>query len=265
MAKTVIAFTAHPDDAEWYAGGTLAKFANEGARVLLVIATDGRRGSHQHTSEELVRLRAAETIRAAHVLGAEPPVLLGHPDFELDTLPAGVLREQFIRLIRQHQPDVAVTGDYLSFDLHPDHRAVAVAAAEALEFAHLPLLHPEHLAEGLQPHFVAEKYFYADRPTVANKIVDVSATMQKKLWALDEHATQIRFLVEDIVKQAALAGLDARLAMGETADDPMAAIAWALETQAREIGARIGVEFGEAFRYERYHPLIEKLLAAQEK
>ncbi len=265
MTQTIIAFTAHPDDAEWYAGGTLAKFANEGARVLLVIATDGRRGSQHHSPDELARLRAEEAARAARVLGAEPPVLLGHPDFELDTLPAGVLREQFVRLIRQHKPEVAVMSDYLSFDLHPDHRAVAVAAAEALEFAHIPLIYSRHQAEGLAPHFVAEKYFYADRPTVANKIVDVTATMQKKLWALDEHASQMQFLVEGLAQQAQHAGLDPRVAMGEAADDPMAAIAWALETQAREIGARIGVEFGEAFRYERYHPLIEKLLAAQER
>lgn len=263
MTQTVMAFTAHADDAEWYAGGTLAKFAASGAHVFIVIATDGRRGSRHHASDELATLRADEAARAARVLGAEPPILLGHADFELDALPAGVLREQFTRLIRQHRPDIAVTGDYLSFDLHPDHRAVAVATAEALEFSHLPLLYPQHQAEGLAPHFVAEKYFYAEHPTVANKIVDVTATMQKKLWALDEHASQMQFLVEGLAEQARHAGLDVRSALGNAADDPMMAIAWALETQAREIGARIGVEFGEAFRYEHYHPLIEKFLAAQ--
>jgi LmbE family N-acetylglucosaminyl deacetylase len=160
-------FSPHPDDAEFYAGGTIARMVQEGVKAYLVIATDGRVGSYEHDSHSLVQIRAEEARQAAKVLGAEPPIFLGYPDMGLDRLPPGVLREQFIRLIRQYQPDVVIAEDpFTGIDVHPDHRAVAWAASDAVNYSQLPLMHPEHLAEGLQPHFVSEKYFYTDQLTV---------------------------------------------------------------------------------------------------
>lgn len=91
MPKTVLVLTPHPDDAEFYAGGTIARLASEGARVVMAIATDGRKGSYQLASDTLARLRRDEAHAAARVLGTEPPIMLGHPDMELDRLPPGVI------------------------------------------------------------------------------------------------------------------------------------------------------------------------------
>ena len=100
MPSVVLALTAHPDDAEFFAGGTLAGMIAAGARAHILVATDGRRGSFEHSSSELAGLRAEEGRRAATALGAEKlPILLGYPDLELDTLPAGMLREAFLRAI----------------------------------------------------------------------------------------------------------------------------------------------------------------------
>jgi len=259
--KMILALVPHPDDAEFYAGGTIARMIAEGAQAVIVIATDGRRGSFQHDSETLINLRREEAKQAAAVLGSEPPILLGHADMGLDALPPGFLREQFVRLIRQYKPDVVITEDPFAPDeVHPDHRAVAWAASDAISYASLPLVHPEHLAEGLQPHFVLEKYFYAENPSGANKIVDVTDTMEKKLAALAEHKTQMTFLFEDVVRQARLAGLNLEAMLGEAIQDPLAAISWALKAQAASIGQRTGVQFGEAFRYARFHPFIESLV-----
>ncbi|PJH75324.1 MAG: PIG-L family deacetylase [Anaerolineae bacterium CG_4_9_14_0_8_um_filter_58_9] len=259
--KMILALVPHPDDAEFYAGGTIARMIAEGAQAVIVIATDGRRGSFQHDSETLINLRREEAKQAAAVLGAEPPILLGHADMGLDALPPGFLREQFVRLIRQYKPDVVITEDPFAPDeVHPDHRAVAWAASDAISYASLPLVHPEHLAEGLQPHFVLEKYFYAENPSGANKIVDVTDTMEKKLAALAEHKTQMTFLFEDVVRQARLAALNLEAMLGEAIQDPLAAISWALKAQAASIGQRTGVQFGEAFRYARFHPFIESLV-----
>ena len=259
--KMILALVPHPDDAEFYAGGTIARMIAEGAQAVIVIATDGRRGSFQHDSETLINLRREEAKQAAAVLGAETPILLGHADMGLDALPPGFLREQFVRLIRQYKPDVVITEDPFAPDeVHPDHRAVAWAASDAISYASLPLVHPEHLAEGLQPHFVLEKYFYAENPSGANKIVDVTDTMEKKLAALAEHKTQMTFLFEDVVRQARLAGLNLEAMLGEAIQDPLAAISWALKAQAASIGQRTGVQFGEAFRYARFHPFIESLV-----
>ena len=261
MPKTVMIFAAHPDDVEYSAGGTVARMIREGARAIGVIASDGCRGSFELDGETLVAVRAEEARRAAKVMGAEPPVLLGHPDLELDRLEAGLLREQFIRLIREHHPDVVIAHDpFAPYEPHPDHRAVGWAASDALAFSPLPLVHPEHLADGLDPHFVPEKYFFSDPPATTNKVVDTSETMAAKMAALAEHKSQVRFLVEDVIRQGKLAGLDLRAILGEALDDPLAALTWAMEAQAAEVGQRIGVAFGEAFRYARFHPFVENLL-----
>ncbi len=264
MSKTVLALVPHPDDAEFFAGGLIAKLIDEGAKVYLAIASDGCRGSFEHDSATLAQIRRQEAQRAAQVLGAEPPILLGYPDLEVDTLPPGVLREAFIRLIRQTKPDVVIAEDaFAPYEVHPDHRAVAYAASDAIHFANLPLMHPEHLEQGLQPHFVVEKYFYGENLPNPNKIVDISRTMERKIAALGEHRSQVKFLVEDVLRQAQLAGLDLRAWLGEALDDPLQALAWAMQAQAAEIGQRIGVTYGEAYRYVRFHPFVENLLAMQ--
>lgn len=262
--KTVLVLTPHPDDAEFYAGGTIARMVEEGAQVFIAIATDGRKGSYEMDAATLMRARAAESRAAAKVLGAEPPILLGHPDMGLDLLSPGVLRQEFIYLIRKHRPDAVIAEDpFMPFEAHPDHRAVAWAASDAIHYSNLPLMYPEQIADGFQPHYVVEKYFYRDTADGANKIVDIASTLKKRIAALQEHKSQIQFLVEDILIQARLAGLDPTAVMGEAASDPAAAMAWFIESQAARIGQAGDVPYGEAFRYERFHPLVEAFLANQ--
>lgn len=265
MTKTLLVFAPHPDDAEFFAGGTLARRIQEGWKVVIVTATDGRCGSFVQDSSSLAQLRAGEARQAAAVLGAEPPILLGHPDMELDRLPPGQLREQFIRVLRQLRPEAVIAEDVQAFqEVHPDHRAVAWAAAEALSYAHLPLVHPEHIQAGLQPHFVTEKYFYAGAPKTQNKFVDITETLSLKLAALAAHQTQITFLVEELFKQARYAGLDLEAILGPAAADPLVAFQMAIQSEAAATGARAGVQYAEAFRYARYHPLIENMLTVTE-
>jgi LmbE family N-acetylglucosaminyl deacetylase len=260
MSQQVMVFAPHPDDAEFYAGGTLAKMIQEGAKVTIVIVTDGRLGSFEVDSDTLARLRRAEAEQAARVLGAEPPLFLGYHDMGLDMLPSGVLRERFIRLIRQYHPDTVIAEDaFTGIEVHPDHRSVALAVSDAVNYSRLPLAYPEHLAEGLQPHFVIEKYFYNDSST-GDKVIDISQTMHIKLAALAEHKSQMKFLVQGVLEEAALAGVDPHAIIGDALADPALAVAWALQAQAAQVGQRVGVQFGEAFRYTRFHPLVEGLI-----
>lgn len=261
MVKTVLALVPHPDDAEFSAGGLLAKLAGEGARVIIVVATDGRCGSFTVGSDALRAIRAEEARLGAAALGAEPPIFLGYPDLELDNLPPGVLREQAVRAIRQHRPEVLVAEDpFAPFEVHPDHRALAWAVSDAVNFAALPSVHPEHLQQGLQPHFVVEKYLYTEHVASTNRVVDITETFAIKVAAMAEHKSQVEFLVEDVMRQARLAGFDLRAMLGESMSDPVAALTWALEAQASEIGTRAGVRYGEAYRYVRFHPFVESLL-----
>lgn len=266
MPEIVLALVPHPDDAEYYCGGTLARYVAEGATVHIVVATDGRKGSFLEESNTLAGLRSEEMRRAAAVLGAQPPVLLGFPDMELDTLRPGVLREQFVRAIRQVKPDVVFAEDpYALYEPHPDHRAVAWAATEAINCSKLPLAYPQHLAEGLQPHWVREKYFYGDVLPGANRVIDTTAYMDRKLAAMAEHRSQVVFLVEDVLRQAAMAGLDAADFVGAGSANPLDLLKYGIRAQDAETGRKIGAGFAEEFRWVRYHPLVEAALAQGEK
>lgn len=266
MPKKLLVFAPHPDDAEFFAGGTIARLIQQGWQATIVTVTDGRCGSYHHDSQALVELRAAEARRASAALGAQPPIFLGHPDQGLDRLPPGYLREQFIRLIRQIRPEAVIAEDTAQSaatqEIHPDHRAVAWAASDAVNFSMLPLVHPEHLEDGLEPHFVSEKYYYAGGPEAQNKIIDITATLPIKLAALEEHRSQVEFLVEDVLLQMKMAGFDLTKRIGPALSDPLVAFKWAMEAEAAAVGARIGVSYAEAFRYVRFSPLIETLLAA---
>lgn len=262
MQKTVLALVPHPDDAEIFAGGLLAKLISEGARGYIVIAADGRCGSFMEDGVGLAELRAEEARRAAAVLGAEPPTLLGFLDMGLDTLAPGVLREKFVRAIRQVRPDVVIAEDpYALYESHPDHRAAAWAATEAVNAAPLPLIYPEHLAEGLVAHLVREKYFYGEALAGTGMLVDITPWMETKLAAVAEHRSQVAFLAEGLLRQARLAGLDVGAAFGPAAESPLQLLAWGLHEQAARIGRRGGVACAEEYRYERFHPLIESALA----
>jgi len=259
--KTVLVFAPHPDDAEYYAGGTLALMAQQGHRVVIVTVTSGDKGSYRHTAAELAELRQEEAKKAASILGVADILFLGFHDQELDLLPAGVLREQFTRLVRQYQPDVLVAEDVRYIDeSHPDHRAVARAAADAIAYASLPLVYPEHAEAGLKPHFVTEKLFYSESPVLTDKVIDITSTFECKMQALAAHQSQVEFLVEDILQQAEIAGLGSHELVAAASQDPLAALTLVIHQQAAAAGSRAGYALGEAYRYERFHPIIESLL-----
>lgn len=276
VARTLLCIVPHPDDAEFSAGGFLARMSAEGVRVLLAVATDGSKGSFEPVEAvqpkhgeaprpNLAQIRHAETCNAARVLGAEEPIFLGYEDFMLDTLPLGELREKIVYLIRKYKPDILVSQDPSGpLDPHPDHRALAWAALEAAHFSQLPRLYPEHLAASLEPWFVVEKYFYNPDPARINCIIDIADTFERKIAALTEHRSQIDFLVEDIVMQLRLAGIDPAAVAGtgsthSSFEQKCTLVAAALRRQAEETAKPAGLALAEAFCYERFHPMVEAI------
>jgi LmbE family N-acetylglucosaminyl deacetylase len=249
----VLVLTPHPDDAEFFAGGTLAKMAIAGAEVTIIIATNGNKGSFELGAVELAEVRRIEALRAAAVLGVKEVVFLEHEDGALDRLDPGHLREQFMRAIRERQPDILITFDpFAPFEDHPDHRAVGFAALEAVNFASYPLYHPEHLDAGLEPHQVNERYFFAKNPTYANKAIDISETLDAKIAAILEHKSQVRFLSEDWMQRTGAAGASVAAILsqvGEENEGSAQGMAWMIRQQARADGAAVGLEFAERFRY----------------
>ena len=156
--KSVLVIVAHADDMEFMAGGTIAKMADLGYTVREVIATNNERGTLEPgwSTEFTAEARRVE--------------FLGYEDGRLSETPLNELRERCMRAIRRHRPDVLLTWDpHAPYEDHQDHRSVAWAATEAAMFAHFPLYHPEHRDEGLEPHYVGERYFFAKSPATRTR------------------------------------------------------------------------------------------------
>ena len=120
---SALAIGAHPDDIEFGAGGTLAKWAAAGCRVVMLIVTDGSKGAWdtEQDQDELVATRGDELRAAAEVLGARETVQLGYVDGELEY--SMELRGQICEQIRVHTPEVVLSHDpWQRYQLHPDHR-----------------------------------------------------------------------------------------------------------------------------------------------
>jgi LmbE family N-acetylglucosaminyl deacetylase len=194
----VMGIFAHPDDPEFFCGGTFAKWAAEGKEIVFVLATSGDKGSSDlnTTSQDLIPIREAEERAAATHLGVTDVVFLRFPDGELQ--PTLELRRQLTRLIRLKKPDIVVTNDptarwygahYLN---HPDHRAIGDAALDAVfPSARDHLTFPELFhQEKLEPHKVKQVYLCGAREP--NAKVDVTQHLETKIAALHEHKSQIQ-------------------------------------------------------------------------
>ena len=188
---------AHPDDADFLAGGTVARLAKEGREVAYVILTNGNKGSGDPsiTREQLASIRAEEQRRAARVLGVKSVEFLGYEDGELED--TRDLRRDVTREIRRWRPDLIITLNphrtYNNFPgWHRDHRVTGRVVLDCVyPLARDHLAFPE-LSPDYEPHNVREVHFIQwEQPRL---VIDISETMELKLEAIRSHASQIRDL-----------------------------------------------------------------------
>lgn len=199
LPQSAMIIHAHPDDQEFTVAGTLAKWAQAGCAIVTVCITSGDSGSNDPTKgaaykPELARLREAEQRAANAVLGVKETLFLHYPDGELEATLK--LRKDLTRLIRIHKPDVVMTGDpsvhyygsgYMN---HPDHRAAAQAACDAVfPSAGTRLIFSDLLDEGLDPHNVKRVYIHGTENP--DTWVDTSGAIEIKIQALKQHASQL--------------------------------------------------------------------------
>jgi LmbE family N-acetylglucosaminyl deacetylase len=199
--ERVLVVAAHPDDIEFGAAGTVARWVGEGARVRYVLVTRGDKGSDDAATDpvELAARREAEQRAAAEEIGVEGVDFLGEPDGQVE--PSLRLRERVTYAIRRFQPEVVMTHDPTVLFVnnewvnHPDHRAVGSVTVDAVfPTARDPLNFREHLDEGLSPWKVAELFLWSTNE--ANQLVDIGATLDRKVAALRCHASQFRDFAE---------------------------------------------------------------------
>ncbi len=187
--ERVLVVEAHPDDIEWYAGGTIARLARAGAEITFIIGTEGERGSYNSADDPLAlaETRKREQQAAANLLGVKQLVYLGHPDGALvSTLD---LRQQLALLYRRYRPDLLLAFDpWKRYELHPDHLAAGHAAVHARLFAKMPLYFQDTAEGELRAWAIPELWlFNTDEP---NHYIDVSETFDLRLQALRLHHSQ---------------------------------------------------------------------------
>jgi LmbE family N-acetylglucosaminyl deacetylase len=223
-----LAIFAHPDDAEIAAGGTMARWAEDGRNVHLLVLTNGDRGSEDPKDDraELARTRIKEQAEAGRVLGLASLEILETHDGELENTPS--VRGEVARRIRSLRPSIVLSCDPTAWFFgnqyfnHSDHRAAGAVALDAVfPGAGNPHFFTELLAEGLEPWKVGEIWLsWTNEPNHYN---DITGYMERKLGALAEHASQ--------VKGGMLGFFEGWLPM-----------------EAEENGRKIGVQHAEAFR-----------------
>jgi len=222
FASALVIF-AHPDDAEFMCGGTVAAWVNEGTDVHYCVVTDGSAGSNEPgmTREAMRPIREREQRAAAEVLGVASVSFLGFVDGELqvdlDT------RRAVTRVVRRIRPEVLVAPDpsrlwfanrYIN---HWDHKqAGTLALCAVMPDAPSRPQFPELLDEGLEPFEVPNLWLASED---ADTYVDISKTLETKIESLRAHESQ---------------------GVGDSLD-------WVRE-RARQLGEEGGFEYAEGFK-----------------
>jgi LmbE family N-acetylglucosaminyl deacetylase len=192
--SSALVLFAHPDDAEFLCGGTVAAWTRTGCRVHYVVVTDGSAGSNEPgvTREQMRPIREREQRAAAAVLGVETVTFLGEVDgmleVNLDT------RRKVCREVRRLRPEVLLAPDpsrlwsRRGYVNHWDHKQAGLLALTAVmpDAPSRPMF-PELLDEGIQPFEVPNLWLASDAP---DAFVDITDTIDTKLAALAEHVSQ---------------------------------------------------------------------------
>jgi len=192
--SSALVLFAHPDDAEFMCGGTIAKWTREGCEVHYVVITDGSAGSNEPgvTRESMRPIREREQRAAAEVLGVASVTFLGEVDGMLEvTLDT---RRKVTREVRRLRPEVIVAPDpsrlwsgnrYIN---HSDHKAAGMLALSAVmpDAPSRPMFQElEH--EGIEPFEVQNLWLSSNEP---DTYVDISDTIDVKIKSLEQHVSQ---------------------------------------------------------------------------
>jgi LmbE family N-acetylglucosaminyl deacetylase len=197
IPESAMAIVAHPDDIEFSCAGTLARWVKAGTRISYVLCTSGEVGIAQAemTKGRAAEIRETEQMAAAQVIGAQEVIFLREPDGMLEATME--LRKRLVREIRRFRPEVVICGDptivWVGDDYinHPDHRAAATAALDAIfPAAGQPNLFEELAGEGFRA-FKPRKV-YVTGWNQNDLFVNIEDTIDLKIEALRAHKSQMQ-------------------------------------------------------------------------
>ncbi|HZA30173.1 MAG TPA: PIG-L deacetylase family protein [Propionibacteriaceae bacterium] len=225
--STALCVVAHPDDLEFGAAAAVARWTDAGKSVSYAMVTSGEAGIDGVAPDECRRVREAEQVESAKIVGVEVVEFLGLPDGILEYGVA--LRRVICGVIRKHRPEIVITNNFRETwggrSLNQaDHLATGRATVDAVSDAANRWIFPEQLTRGALEPWRGVKEIWAANSPQADHAVDTSATFERGVASLAAH-------------QAYIAGL------GWEHFDP----AEFLEGVARSAGTRLGVPMAAAF------------------
>lgn len=211
---------AHPDDIEYYCGGTVWRYKQMGAKLFFCVSTNGNIGSSTMTKEEIGRVRHEEAQKSAELAGAELIWLDYDDEFLMDTRET---RMKFIEAFRKAQADVVIC--HWRDDFNPDHIASAQIVDDCIHMANVPLIKTESKVCDKIPH-VYHMDTWAGHNFMPELFVDITDVFDKKVELLKCHESQSAWMMD-------IFGYD---------------VQQMLELPAKWRGFQAGVKMAEAFR-----------------
>jgi len=256
---TAMVISPHADDAAAFCGATLAKFSNQGWRVVLVRVTDDCKDSVGLSQQETIRLNTEQLHIAARTLGITEIVELGYETDCLADVSEVALRERMVYLFRKYRPYAVFSFDPFGlYENNQDHIRVAQVVDEAFWVACFDKHHPEHFAEGLEPFSVCERWYFGRHLPDENHAEDVSEYMEKKIEALCAHREMMRNTIQQSRLQLETWGRQMPWLDESIEGDLRPLLALFLQEQANGVAEKFELgpgRMGEAFRLERFGDL----------
>ncbi|MEQ9379305.1 MAG: PIG-L family deacetylase [Pirellulales bacterium] len=256
MPHTALAICPHADDAAAFFGGTLAKFAANGWRTILVRVTDDCKDSVGQTVAETIALNTEQLQKATEILGVSEIVELGYETDSLADVSKVDLRQQFVRLFRLHRPYAVFSFDPFGlYEGNLDHIVVAQAVEEAFWVACFDLHHPEQLTQGLKPFSVCERWYYGRHLPGTNHAEDITDFLDQKIDALCAHDLMMRNLINQLRLQAETWGRRVPQLDQAYEGDLRPLLSQFLTVRGRGVASEFGLGTGkvaEAFRLDRF-------------
>jgi len=249
----------HADDAAAFCGATLAKFASQGWKVILVRVTDDCKDSVGLTMEKAKERNAEQLREAAGHMGVAEIVELGYVTDCLSDVSLVELREKIVYLFRKHRPYAVFSFDPFGlYEDNVDHIRVAQAVGEAFWVSGFDLHHSEHFQEGLEPFQVCERWLFARDFIKANYAEDITDFIKKKVDALNAHKEMMKNMFHRYILQMNTWGRRSELLERARDGDPKGLLEEFLTEQARAAAAEFNLGEGrlaEKFRLDRFGDL----------
>jgi LmbE family N-acetylglucosaminyl deacetylase len=242
--------TPHLDDGPIFAGGTLAKLLNEGYTGYFIRTSNDEKDSYSNTLGETVLANERDTAAFVKAMGLKRSFDLGYRNHRMDDISRTEIRGRLIFLFRLLKINTVLSYDpWGHYEENPDHYVTAQAVEAACWMAAGKLDFPEHFAAGLRPQAVSEKYYFARGPQLVNRVVDIAATLPKKLEAIRSCSTMMTHMVGGLNDALAERKLRVPALSGENSSAVDEYINVAFTARDRAVGARNGLEYAEEFHY----------------